>query len=265
MDESLCVLSESPAITSRIPIFAPTRRPKVVNKWRVETPWGHAVITGKLGQQHRDLIDAVMTKGVKVDEQWTIDGRLNVKIDPNKLRSAMGGAGTNNANIEAWIDDLRVARVDVYDNDKCEKITGGIVSDYSVSTDPTLLRPRPGARGEGRRYMRLTFSPGWSKLIETERMMRYPLAQVVKLKSGFAQAVARFCLSHRHVDDTILGLTNKVAAGGLLRHRRADLESDKDALNDLGITVDGNRIKSGKRRQSPVERRQSPVSVGKVQ
>ncbi len=76
--------SETPINTCRIPIFAATRRPSTVKEFHVETPWGSATITGKLGQQHRDMLDAMRMIAEK--EQMTHDGRMHLKIDPAKLR-----------------------------------------------------------------------------------------------------------------------------------------------------------------------------------
>jgi hypothetical protein len=262
-------LVSTSAAACRIPIFSPTRRPKSVASWRVETPWGWAIITGRLGQQHRDLLDAA--RMVAEAEQWTTDGKMHLKVDLARLRGALGGDSVNNQRITDWLEDLRVAQVVVYIKDKNITITGGIISEVLASSDDTVLRGRPGSFKSERGFVHIEFSTGWSKLIETDRAMRYPLQQVVRLTHGFSQAVARFCLSHSHVDDDVHGLMQKLSAAGLERHRRADLIADSAGLKDLGIKVVGNHIKSGERRQSPVERRQSPVerrqspvSVGKV-
>lgn len=268
--------SETPMIASRVPIFAPTRRPQSVRAWRVETPWGWALITGRLGQQHRDLLDAA--RMIAEAEQWTQDGRFHLKIDPARLRAALGGDKTNNQRIAEWIEDLRVARIEVHIGDRV--IVGGLVSEYELSSDPTVLHPRPGALGNDRRYMRMSFSTGWSKLIETERAMYYSLAGVVNLRHGFSQAVARFCLSHREVRDTVVGMAVKVGAAGRVRDLRACLQDDTEALRLLGILIAGDAIrrlpgsdqspvkgggarpKSGGARPKSGGRDQSPVKRG---
>jgi hypothetical protein len=248
----------TPVNACRIPIFSPTRRPKSVSSWRVETPWGWAIITGRLGQQHRDLLDAA--RMVADAEQWTTDGKMHLKIDLARLRGALGGDAVNNQRIKDWLEDLRVAQVVVYIKDKNINITGGIISEVLSSIDNTVLNGRPGTFKSERGYMHIEFSSGWSKLIETDRAMRYPLQQVVGLQHGFSQAVARFCLSHSHVNDDVAGLMDKVAAIGRIRDRQADLEDDQAALAAIGIEISEGRIKSGERRQSPVKREQSPVT-----
>jgi len=243
----------------RIPIFSPTRRPQAVTAWRVETPWG--VITGRLGQQHRDLLDAARMVAEK--EEWTADGKMHLKVDLARLRSALGGDATNMQRIEDWLEDLRVAQVVIYIREKNVTITGGIVSEVLASSDKTVLTSRAGAFASNRKFKHIEFSTGWSKLIETDRAMKYPLRQVVGLKHGFSQAVARYCLSHANVRDTVAGLAQKLNAGGRLRDRRDELAEDAAGLAAMGITIDGDKITTA-RDQSPVKRDQSPVSATKV-
>lgn len=261
-DHQYVLLAKTPVNACRIPIFSPTRRPVAVTQWRVETSWGWAVITGRLGQQHRDVLDAV--RMVAEDEEWTADGCLHLKVDPARLRSALGGDAVNNTLILQWLRDLRAAEVITHITATDKTIYGGVLGEITDAKHDTALSSRPGAFASNRRMLHIPFGTGWSKLVEEDRVMHYPLRQVVALQHGFSQAVARFCLSHTHVNDTVAGLMSKTGAGGLCRHRRADLHADSAGLAGLGIIVDGDAVKSGGRRQSPVGRRQSPVGVGKV-
>lgn len=236
---SKVAVATTPRAAARIPIFAPTRRPRGVTESRVETPWGSAIVSGRLGQQHRDLLDAARL--VADCEQWTADGRLHLKIDPAKLRSALGGDVVNNRLILNWIEDLRKARLEVHIGDRV--IIGGLISEYELSADTTTLRPRPGALGGDRHFMRMSFSTGWSKLIEGEQAMYYPLECVVELKHGFSQAVARFCLSHRSVKDTVAAMMEKVGATGRTRDYKGALTEDAERLFSLGIVVDGDAVR----------------------
>lgn len=255
-------LARTPTNACRIPLFAPTRRPQAVTEWRVETSWGWAVITGKLGQQHRDVLDAA--RMVAEREEWTADGHLHLLVDPAKLRSALGGDATNNERVKCWLRDLRAAEVVTHIVATGKTTYGGVISEFDDARCDIALSSRPGAFESQRRMLRISFGSGWSKLVEEDREMRYPLWQVVRLTHGFSQAVARFCLSHNHVNDDVAGLMVKVAGRGETRKRRAELESDKEGLAALGIEVSGNRVTSGRRKQSPVSRKQSPVSGSKV-
>lgn len=263
MKDRRCVhLAKTPVNACRIPIFSPTRRPVAVTQWRVNTDWGWAVITGRLGQQHRDVLDAA--RMVAEREEWTANGCLHLMVDPARLRSALGGDAVNNRLILQWLRELRAAEIITHITATDKTTYGGVVGEFDDARCDIALSSRPGAFKSERRMLHIPFGKGWSKLIEDDYVMKYPLRQVVELRHGFSQAVARFCLSHVNVRDTVAGLMKKLDAHGLERHRRADLAADSEGLAALEIEVSGNHVKSGRRRQSPVERRQSPVSVGKV-
>ncbi len=236
--------------TCRIPIFSPTRRPQTVTSFYVETSWGHATITGKLGQQHRDLLDAAMM--VSEYREWTGDEdrfHLHLKVDPAKLRSVMSiGGDANYLQIQKLFEDMRVARVDMHINASDRNMVGGIISEVEDAKceAPTT---RAGAFGsENRRYWRISFSSGWSRLIKDDVEMRYPLARVMSLQFGFSQAVARFCLSHSSVNQTIDSLVVTLNAGGRVRDRKGELLKDEAGLIKLGILVDSTLVKSNKAR-----------------
>lgn len=254
-------MAATPASVCRIPIFSPTRRPQAVSAWEVETSWGSAVITGRLGQQHRDLIDAARMVAEK--EEWTADGRLHLLVDPAKLRSALGGDGVNYQRIDDWLKDLMLAIVKIHITTKDIKVTGGLVAEY-VDADASPPCTRGGAFNKNRRYLKISFGTGWSKLVEEDDLTKYPLRQVVGLKHGFSQAVARYCFSHQKVHESIAGLTDRLGAGGRLRDRRAELCDDSVGLQSMGIEVVGDRVKWSGASKVLVAATKVPVGASKV-
>ena len=248
-------LASTSTAACRIPIFSPTRRPQSVSSWRVETPWGWAQITGRLGQQHRDLLDAA--RMVAEREEWTFDGQMHLLVDPAKLRAVMGGDGVNWPLLMTWFVDLMRTIVDFHVNSQDINGFGGLVSGVVEAKTDQHPSTRPGAWAEGRRFIKISFGDGWSKLLADDCVMKYPLRHVVGLKHGFSQAVARYCLSHTQTRDTVAGLAQKLDAGGRLRVRRSELSADASGLASLGIIIDGDKITCA-RQQSPGARQQSP-------
>lgn len=251
-------LVKTPTNACRIPIFAPTRRPMSVKSFMVSTSWGSATITGRLGQQHRDLLDAA--RMVAEREEETDDGRIHLLVDPAKLRSAIGGESINTNLIKSWLIDLMQAIVEVKINNPDIVVTGGLISEV---VDATVEPPktRAGAFREGRRYLRISFGTGWSKLISSDYSTHYPIRQVVSLKHGFSQAVARFCWSHHNVNESISSLAEKLAASGRIRDLRRNIHDDVDGLAKIGIDVDGDKITRKSASKAPVEwkgREQNP-------
>ena len=232
-------LAESPTHASRIPVFAPTRRPILVQSWRVESSWGWATVTGKLGQQHRDVLDAAAM--VAERSEWTTDGRLHLLVDPAKLRSVLGGDATNYDRIRGWLRDLAQAFVEMHIQARDERIIGSLVSDV-VDSPVGVPDTRPGAKATGRRYWRVSFGIGWSRLIERDLSTRYPLPEVARLRFGISQAVARYCYTHRTVNEAIPGLAQRLGATRALRKLRQELQADSHDLARLGVPFDGERV-----------------------
>ena len=226
-------LVKTPATPCRVPLFAPTRRPTDVKGWRVETAWGWGLVTGRLGQQHRDVLDAA--RMVAEVEEWTADGCLHLKVDPAKLRSALGGDSVNYARINEWLGDLMKSLFLIHLKIRDESIKGALIKQMkdSPSTPPT----RAGAISEGRRYWRISFGEAWSKLIEDDLMIHYPLREVAALERGFSQAVARYCWSQANTNENVVGLCKKLADTGRVRDRVRDLQVDEKALAALGIEL----------------------------
>ncbi|ADL54854.1 hypothetical protein Galf_0818 [Gallionella capsiferriformans ES-2] len=80
-------LPTTTATPVRLCAFQATRRPKQLIK-TIQTAFGCVTVDGRLGQAHADLMECVMFHS----EQHRIkDGRLEVVIDPYRIRRAMGG------------------------------------------------------------------------------------------------------------------------------------------------------------------------------
>ena len=238
-DSKIFRMALTPAIACRVPIFAPTRRPTSVTSLKIETSWGWGIVTGRLGQQHRDLLDAALY--VAEDQDETSDGIIHLLVDRAKLRVALGGDAVNFMRIDSWLNDLMQAKVEVHVDRIQLKVTGALISEV-VNANKIEPKTRSGAFNKGRRYLRISFGSTWSKLIQDDRMINYPLMQVVALQHGFSQATARYCWSHSNVNDSVEGLTKKLAAGGRIRDRTADLENDANKLAEIGINFSNGKI-----------------------
>lgn len=255
-------LVATPVHASRVPIFAPTVRASKVEAWRAETSWGWAIVTGRLGQRHRDLVDAA--RFVAEREEWTADGRFHLLVNPAKLRAALGGDSTNYQRIREWLDNLMTARVQLRIEKRDINIMGGIV-DTVVDSPVATPETRPGAFRAGRRYWRISFNEAWATLVREDLAMKYPVLAVIRLGHGFSKAVARYCLGHARVHEGIAGLMQRLAAEGRLRDRRRELLEDAGALAALGISLEGDQVlfvhADSDREQSPGHATRSATRV----
>ncbi|WP_018716641.1 hypothetical protein [Arhodomonas aquaeolei] len=234
------------AYQSRIPIFAATRRPRRVAAEEVETPWGRATITGRLGQGHRDLLEAAMyiAAGAGVDAE----GRARITIDPYRLRRTMG-AGTRDVSyrhILGLARDLRAAEVDLHIPARDIHVYGGVIDELVTAGDP--IARRAGTRGGDGMTWRITFSRAWSMLLAADIPIAYPsLRAVLRLRRGATQAVARWALTHRCVrGEAIADVLRRLTPSSSPARRRqqvAEVLADADALADAGVTIDaGGRV-----------------------
>ncbi|EQD75305.1 hypothetical protein B1A_04044, partial [mine drainage metagenome] len=114
---------------SRLPIFAATRRPTERIQWIFENPWGIAEVTGKLGQNHRDLHDLVMTEGLEYKRG--LEKELYVTIDPWEImKRLMPSSNSNLDYLYELLEDMKRADVRITYKGGGDSL-GGIVSNIN--------------------------------------------------------------------------------------------------------------------------------------
>ena len=258
--------AQSPVHASRLPIFPPTRRPTSCSSWEFDTYWGKGMVEGRLGQMHRDLLDAARM----VAERQVVDAgeKLHLLLDAAKLRAALGWDSVNYAQLEARLEDMRVAKVSTIIKASGIKLVEGMVSSYCMAQEQRggrgggkvahLVIPRGGERPRALLpgMWRISFSQSWSKLILQDHQYSYPLRQVLKMRHGVSQALARFCLSHRWVNEKLEDVLQKLEAGGRERDCLDVLIVDQDALLSLGIEVQDGIVKYGQRPDARLQPRE---------
>lgn len=230
---------------SRLQVFQPTRRP-TDTKRRIETPWGHANIKGRLGQTHADLIESFCkcAEDFMTDEQ----GRLHVLVDPQDVRKMMaGGAGHARYplnRIEVLLEDIMSSIIELNVPAQKIKILGHIID--KVTDAPT---PRRAKNGTERNIWVVIFSDTFAQLLEDDLQLHYNPAPITALKTGVAQAIARQILTHKDepnggwkIDSLLESVGVDMSKNAMVRQRRAEVRSDSEGLKNLGIIIDDDRI-----------------------
>lgn len=248
---------KTPQIASRVPIFAPTRRATERISERVETAWGCAVISGRLGQRHRDVLDAISFTMSHWKE--TGDGGVMVFVDPAHLRTALGREKYTYRQILDILRDLRKATIVLRDH----------ATKRVIETSPVLvveygdeIERSEDRRLQGRiREWIITISSAWVQLYATPHY--YPPA-VLRLKRGVSQAVVRLMLSHKpgatYRIDTALDAVGVPATGQARRDARRRL--DIAPMDECGVVVrDGHVV----RREDPGASKRPGRWVGRPQ
>ncbi|SCC94918.1 hypothetical protein THIX_60976 [Thiomonas sp. X19] len=180
----------APVHTARLGIAEATRRPRELERHCANT-WGYSKVTGKIGQQHIDLLDYMG----HIAEMKIVDGsgQLNLLIDSSKLRAALGWNKITYGQIEQQIEDLRKAKVEVFVRRSGMDIraVGGIVSEYLMAdknkTQSSKTSHLKGSDDFGRGlslhagYWKIVFSAAWTGMLLNDLQYWYPLAEVLFL------------------------------------------------------------------------------------
>lgn len=223
---------------ARLQLYQPTRRPKAMTRV-IETSWGKAEVTGKIGQGHADIIESLFYHAM--DSKPTEIGGLLLLVDPYKLRKSIGG-GKQYAGKQTWemLQGLRDIRIDL--TAKGFRAIGGIV-DYVEESDATLV----AHNGLERHLWRIAINPAFVKIMAEDLPLSYDPAPLSAISTGVSQAIARLVLTHKDQPNGGWLLDELIKAVGAgsdseLRNRRRDVHGDIENLAKIGVLIEGNRV-----------------------
>lgn len=228
---------------ARLQMFESSRRPKNTER-EIVTAWGTAVVKGKLGQGHADVLEAMFHEA----EDWrrTDEGQFQLLVDPYKLRTvANGGKQGSHEQLVTVLKDIMAAVIDLKIHATRKRVLGHII-DQVVESPTTAPNPLDGKE---RHLWRVTVGPAFVGLLGGDLHLHYDPKPIAALGTGIAQAVARHVATHRnqppggwHLD----GLIHAVGAGGTsvaMRNRRREIGKDAEGLRALGLVIEGGRLR----------------------
>ncbi|WP_201786950.1 hypothetical protein [Acidihalobacter prosperus] len=234
----------------RVPIFAPVRRVgRGLVRQRVESAWGHATITGHLGQRERDALDSVC----EAAQAWRPEstGDVTALVDSARLRASLGWDRWKYSQIRDALRALRAAEIELIIHGERSEWSG-IITHIVEAGDPPPERvgsrsrwrtappvPEPGRTSPRDGMMwEITISRAWIALMR-RLQVRYPAA-VFHMRYGVSQAAARFILSHKPGAtmriDTVLDAVG-VQSRDRARARR-ELAADASLMATAGVHID---------------------------
>ena len=233
---------------SRIRVFEPTRRPTHCQR-DITTPWGTVVVTGKLGQGHADVIEAMSHE--LEDWRQTDTGAIELLIDPYRLRrTANGGKVGSGTQLDAILIDLMQAILDIDIPKPGLRVRGHIIDEI---VDSKITKPSHGfgkdrKQGEERHLSKVTLGRAFVGLVGGDLHLHYDPKPIAALQYGVSQAIARHIATHKTVPpggwhlDTLI---DAVGAGeaGKLGNRRRELRKDAEGLRGLGILIEEGRVR----------------------
>lgn len=245
--ENLTHLPTSTTHAIRLCLFQATRRPQVLKREAISTPWGKIKISGKLGQQHADVLEAICYERERKTEME--DGRIKLLVDPACVRRRSNQV--SGSSFDHVLTELQQAVIEIIEptNLAC---SGHLIDhiDKAIRADGTYI-VRPNPLGGQRHLWRVELGKAFCKLVAGDIWLGYDPAELARLDHGISQAVARHVLSHKnqpvggwHIDTLIKAVTaGSVRAGSTaIRDRRRELHRDAPALLDSGILIESDRL-----------------------
>lgn len=230
----------SPVIVSRAPIFQPRFKHLQNGTMEAETEWAKVKVTGKLGAQHRKILDAIFAEYVDLRRS---SGTAIFIVDPYRI-AKIAGVTPNPRRIREVLEDMRVAQIEIFDKRSGDLHVAGIVSEFVV-TKKTV--DGPGGFCQERPLLKVTISAGWMKIWESGLIGYYRdvLPILGEIPSGATYMVALHMLTHRGASnyglDTILqiiGAYDGITSEARKSQIRKEVKRCKSILKRLGIEID---------------------------
>ncbi|AZZ94721.1 ABC transporter ATPase [Hahella sp. KA22] len=231
---------------ARVMLYQPSQRPRHREGDWQETSFGRCRVAGRLGQRHADVVEAILYCAEK--RRDVSDGGVELLVDPARIRKTLSDSRYSLAQIQKLLSELRASTIEIETPDLArtgDRIIGGLI-DHVIPSP--MMRPDPLTGGE-RSMWRVRLGIALVMLLERDLALYYNPAPIARLRHGIGQAVARHILSHKnepaggwHLDTVILAVARQ-ATGKALRDARFRLREDAEQLEQIGLVIDGNRVR----------------------
>lgn len=228
---------------ARVMLYQPSQRPLLRKGEWLETSFGRCRVTGRLGQRHADVMDAILYCAER--QRAVEDGGIELLVDPARLRKTLSESRYSLAQLEKLLVELRSATITIETPQFEFPIIGGLI-DHVIPSEKT--RPNPLTGGE-RRLWKVRLGVALVMLLQHDLHLYYNPAPIARLEHGISQAVARHVFSHKvaplggwYMDTLIVAVAGKIPSQAM-RDARRWLRKETDALRKIGLVLDHNRIK----------------------
>lgn len=237
------VTPTSTTAQARVVLYQPSQRPRLREGDWAETSFGRCRVTGRLGQRHCDLVEAILYCAER--RRDVSDGGVELLVDPARVRKTLSDSRYSFTQIEKLLAELRAATIVIETPQFDFPIIGGLI-DHVIPSPMT--RPDPLTGGE-RNMWRVRLGVALVMLLEHDLSLYYDPAPIARLQHGISQAVARHILTHKfepaggwYLDTAITAVAGKVS-GSNLWNARNRLREDAEGLRAIGLEVENDRIR----------------------
>lgn len=233
------VAPTSTALQARVALFQPSQRPTLQKNKHFITSYGECSVTGRLGQRHADLLEAILFCAEKRRE--ISDGGIELLVDPAQVRKVLSDSRYSYEQIEKLLVELRTATITIRANQFDFPIIGGLI-DHVIPSPMTRHDPLTG--GE-RSLWRVRLGIALVMLLENDLALYYQPAPLARLRHGVSQAVARHVLTHKntpvggwHLNTLLKAVYGNQPTSKQLSNARTRIKDDYKRMEELGILID---------------------------
>jgi len=237
--ENIGVATES---QNRLPLFEPTLRP-TYRKRVFENKYGKIVIEGRLGQAHKNLLEAILWKR-EVYKHIEIEGKKYLKLvyDQEKIRKYLSqGSKYNYQRYKTLLQDMIQTYIEL-ETDKV-RIKGTLIMEVEESLVKKPIKSKSPIIPKQTPLTAVIFGAVGTALIDNELRFTYDPKPITQLDNGISQAVVRFLLTHKrhpkagyHLKELIQNLEENVEGQKWWDIRRF-LKKDAERLQEIGIVI----------------------------
>ncbi|MHB1620881.1 MAG: hypothetical protein ACYCTY_13030 [Sulfuricella sp.] len=197
-------------------------------------------MTGRLGQRHADLVEAML---YHAEKRRSVGDSIELLVDPARIRQTMG---KNYSYGQIWklIGEVRQANVEI-DTEQI-KVLGGLI-EHVIKTKTTRANPLGGER----HLWTVRLGLPLCELLLLDVAKFYNPGPIARLENGISQAVARHVLSHQTQPrggwllDGLISIVAGELTPGCMRDKRREVREDAELLGKIGIKIAGDRVSVG--------------------
>lgn len=239
------VAPTSTALQARVALFQPSQRPTLQKNKHLTTSYGECSVTGRLGQRHADLLEALLFCAERKRE--INDGGIELLVDPAQVRKTLSDSRYSYEQIEKLLVELRTATITIRATNLDFPVIGGLI-DHAIPSPMTRHDPLTG--GE-RSLWRVRLGVALVMLLENDLALYYKPAPLARLKHGVSQAVARHVLTHKntpsggwHLNTLIAAVYGDNPTPKQISNARTRIKQDYKKLAEMGVFIDEeNKVK----------------------
>lgn len=243
MSRGNAVTPTSTSAQARVMLYQPSQRPQLREGDWTETSFGRCRVTGRLGQRHADVVEAVLYCAER--RRDVADGGIELLVDPARIRKTLSDSRYSFTQIEKLFVELRAATIRIETPKFDFPIIGGFI-DHVI---PSPLTRRDPLTGGERNLWRVRLGVALVVLLQHDLSLYYDPAPIARLQHGISQAVARHVLSHKveptggwYLDTLIVAVAGQTS-NQAMRDARRRLKDEAEGLRKIGLLLHANRIR----------------------